>query len=230
MIRVFAISALAAAACAAAALGAGEEGHVLSLSASSQDVVVGSPVELEGRLVQRGSRAPAPGTRILLQADPFPFGGWRTVARRRTGVRGEYSFTRRPRRNTRYRTISQTNEPAVTGALTVFADFRGGVRSFVVEAGEATVRVFLDVPSYGRLPRRRVHVYVFHRERPRGRHVGTAVLERASRRRWTASVSFSGEGLGKKNYAGMCIRETEQDGWGRLRSIDRHCGEPFVRK
>jgi hypothetical protein len=228
-VRALVLTGVAVLAASAAALGAGETRHVLSLSASAQDVVVGEPVKFEGELT-RETGAPESGTRVLLQADAFPFERWRTVARERTDSRGAFSFTRRPRRNTRYRAIAQTNEPTVTRGLTVYADFRGGVRSFKVDEGEATVRVFLDVPSYGRLPSRRVHVYVFHRERPRGRHVGSAVLERVSRRRWAASVQFTADGLTRKNYAGMCIRETEQDGWGRLRSIDRHCGERFVRK
>jgi hypothetical protein len=214
----------------AAAAGAATARHTLSLGASADEVTVGDRVRLGGKLERRGSGAPVAGRRVALQADPFPFGEWRTVARTRTGERGRYRFAQRPRRNTRYRAIAGTTPLTATGSLTVFADLAGAVRSFTIEGDRATVRAFIVVPRYAHLPGRRMHFYVYDRDRARGRHVGSAVLRRGSGRRWTAAVQFDASGVTARSYAGFCIREDEQDGWGRLRRIDRICGRAHVPK
>jgi hypothetical protein len=209
--------------------GAATTRHALSLGASSRDVVLGERVRLRGRLTRRPSGAGEAGRRVVLQADPFPFDGFRTVARTRTGERGGFAFSQRPRRNTRYRVAAPAQE-VTTSPLTVYADLRGGVASFTSRGDSATVRIFIEVPSYARLPGRRAHVYLYHRDRPRGRHVGSALLQRGSGRRFTATVRFESGGLVSRNFAGFCIRETARDPWGRWRAIDRECGSRYVPK
>ena len=201
--------------------------HSLTLSASARDVRLGQRVRLRGRLTRAPSGSGVRDRRVALQADPYPFGEFRTIARTRTGDGGRFEFAHRPRRNTRYRAATQT---VTTRAFTVYADLPGGVRSFTSSGDTATVRVFLDVPRYARLPGRRVHVYVYHRDRPRGRRVGSALLRRSTARRWTAAVRFSSRGLGDRNFAGFCIREPEPDPWGRPRRIDRLCGSSRLPK
>lgn len=209
--------------------GAATSRHALSLTASSRDVVVGARVRLRGALTRQPGGAGAAGRRVVLQADPYPFGGFRTIARTRTGEAGRFSFSQRPRRNTRYRATAPAQD-VTTSALTVYADLRGGILSFESRGDTATVRIFIDVPVYARLPGRRAHVYLYHRDRPRGRRVGSDRLVRGSGRRHTAAVRFSSRGLGQRNFAGFCIRESTRDPWGRWRRIDRECGSRYVPK
>jgi hypothetical protein len=203
-------------------------GGNLTFAVSADDVTLGQRVRLHGRMTRSGTGWS--GMRVAVQADPYPFGGWRTLTKVRTGEHGRFHFLHRPRRNTRYRAVADTSPLTATTPLTVFAELPGGVRSFTVSGERATVRVVLVVPSYARLPGRRVHVYVFHRDRPRGRHVGSVLLRRTSAHRWSGAVHFNARWVTRRHYAFMCIRERTQDGWGRLGRVDRVCGRHRIRK
>jgi hypothetical protein len=203
-------------------------GGNLSFAVSADDVALGQEVHLQGRMTRAGTGWS--GMRVAIQADPYPFGAWRTLTRTRTGEHGRFHFLHRPHRNTRYRAVADTSPLTTTSPLTVFADLPGGVRSFRVSGERAIVRVFLLVPSYARLPGRRVHVYVFRPDRPRGSRVGSVLLQRTSAHRWSGAVHFKAGGVTRRSYAVMCIRERTQDGWGRLRRIDRVCGRHRIRK
>ena len=73
----------------------------LSLGARPNPVVYGSSTVLSGRLTGPGNQG---GETIALQSDPFPFGAFSgDGANATTNNAGNYSFTRRPLVNTRYR-------------------------------------------------------------------------------------------------------------------------------
>ena len=78
----------------------------LTLTASRPSVTYGGTVTLSGVLRGR-NHANKP---VALQRNPFPFRGFTTVGVTRTDSKGAYHFIGRPRRHTRYRTI--TPEPA----------------------------------------------------------------------------------------------------------------------
>jgi hypothetical protein len=78
----------------------------LTLTARPAAVTYGNAVTLSG---QRKGRDHA-GKAVGLQANPFPFKGFKTVAVVKTDSKGAYRFVRKPRRHTRYRAV--TPEPA----------------------------------------------------------------------------------------------------------------------
>jgi hypothetical protein len=76
----------------------------LSAAASPGEVIYGAALTVMGTLEQDGAAAPA--APVALQADPYPFRGYATIARQTTGADGSFSFAGvRPDRNTRLRVV-----------------------------------------------------------------------------------------------------------------------------
>lgn len=98
----------------------------LSITVRPTAVTYGGSVVISGS--RRGqNRANRP---VALQANPYPFRGFRDVAFTRTDSKGDYRFTAKPRRHTRYRTVSPS--PA-------------SVYDTVIASAEVLVRVQLRV-------------------------------------------------------------------------------------
>jgi hypothetical protein len=101
------------------------QGGQLSIRASSDPVTFGRSTVISGRLAGNINV----GVVVELQENPFPFsGGFRTTATTTTNARGEYSFTVRPNRNTRYRVVARSVPPETSGELLVEVRVRVGLR------------------------------------------------------------------------------------------------------
>ena len=88
-------------------------------AATVQILVAAAPAELTlgATLTVNGTLGPPSEAPVALQADPYPFRGFTTVARSRSAADGSFSFApMRPDRNTRLRVILEG--PATPGAPT----------------------------------------------------------------------------------------------------------------
>lgn len=77
----------------------------VSISASRNPVLFGSPVTLSGTVFGTA----AGGITVRLQENPYPFNGFNDVATTTTAANGTYAFTRTPSTNTAYRVVAETN-------------------------------------------------------------------------------------------------------------------------
>lgn len=142
----------------------------LSLAASPNPVTYGQSVRLSGRL--RGSGRG--GKTIGLEQNPYPFRGFVALATTRTDRNGDYSFTIKPRRHTRYRTLTVTADPyetrRVSPEVLVRSRLRVGIR-----VSDSTPRRGQRVRFSGSvLPRHNGHRVYIQRRRANGRWVTIA--------------------------------------------------------
>jgi hypothetical protein len=89
--------------------------RTLTLSASPSTVVFGNATKLSGRL----TGSPVAGQDVKLQADGFPFNGFKQVATATTNSTGAYSFTQAPTLNTAYRATVKSKPSATSPQLLV---------------------------------------------------------------------------------------------------------------
>lgn len=127
------------------------------------------------------------GKPVGLQANPFPFKGFKTIAVVKTDSKGNYRFATRPRRHTRYRTV--TPEPAT-------------IYDTVVKSPEALVHVRLRVGIglSDATPRRGQRVRFFGSVAPK--HNGRKVFIQRRRRdgRWrTVARTLTRNATGNKS-------------------------------
>ena len=139
----------------------------LTIAARPSAVTYGGSVVISGS--RRGqNRANRP---VGLQANPYPFRGFRDAGLTRTDSKGDYRFTARPTRHTRYRTVSPS--PAT-------------VYDTLIASGELLVRVRLRVGIRlsDSTPRRGQRVRFFGTVAPK--HNGRRVYVQRRRRdgRW----------------------------------------------
>jgi hypothetical protein len=87
--------------------GGGASGVSISLKPGS--IVFGHAATISGKV--SGSNA---GTTVTLQESPFPFTSFKNVATATTDSGGKYSFSRKPRVNTRYRVVARTSPPTTS--------------------------------------------------------------------------------------------------------------------
>ena len=87
----------------------------LSISASKTTVRFGTTVFLKGQLTGPNSV----GETIQLDANPFPFAGFKTAGTFTADATGNYSFAQKPVASTRYRTEAQTKPRTQSTEVTV---------------------------------------------------------------------------------------------------------------
>jgi hypothetical protein len=87
----------------------------LSFAVVPNPVVFGRPVLVSGVL---GGPAIA-GVDVTLDANPYPFAGFKKVAETKTDASGHYAFNQTPAVNTVYRTVASTKPPTESTPVTV---------------------------------------------------------------------------------------------------------------
>jgi hypothetical protein len=93
----------------------------LSASVTPAELIYGEGLTVAGRLVSAGQGVGA--APLELQADPYPFRGFATVARLATAPDGSFSFAGvRPDRNTRLRVVVENAPASISPVLTVIVD------------------------------------------------------------------------------------------------------------
>ncbi|MGO9319947.1 MAG: serine hydrolase [Solirubrobacteraceae bacterium] len=121
---------------------------VLSATVTPGELTYGAALTVTGTLEEAGNAVP--GAPVVLQADPYPFRGYATIARQPTGPGGSFSFTGiRPDRNVRLRVVlegSSTTAPpqapaATGGQLSVIVDPSVAMNARRLAAGETRLSV-----------------------------------------------------------------------------------------
>jgi len=94
----------------------------LTIAAQPNPTVFRAATVISGRLKGPDNKAKT----VVLREDEFPFGtGVRTVATTKTDTKGDYSFTRRPPRNTAYQAVASTGAAyPLTVSRTAFVKVR----------------------------------------------------------------------------------------------------------
>lgn len=87
----------------------------LSLAARPASVVFGGPVLLSGVL----GGPDIAGVNVRLDANPYPFAGFKKVADTKTDASGHYAFNHTPTVNTVYRTVASTRPQTESAPVTV---------------------------------------------------------------------------------------------------------------
>ena len=85
----------------------GQQG--LSITARPNPVVFGRATVLSGRLTAQNRG----GQSVVLRGDPYPYGAFDNLATATTSSNGEYTFTQRPRVNTRFQVRQGATDSAV---------------------------------------------------------------------------------------------------------------------
>jgi len=93
----------------------------LQVTVTPQELQIGASATVSGVLT--GTPQPPAGAQLALQAEPYPYGGFRTVARTATASDGSFSFAAlSPERNTRLRVLLADATPVSSATLTVTVD------------------------------------------------------------------------------------------------------------
>lgn len=83
------------------------------LTSSANPVTYGKSVQLKGSL----NGKPSSAVPIVLQANPYPYAGYTTVAAATTSATGDYAFSVQPLINTRYRVATTTTPQVISDEL-----------------------------------------------------------------------------------------------------------------
>jgi len=93
----------------------------LQITVTPQELQIGASATVSGVLA--GTPRPPSGAQLALQADPYPYGAFHTVARAATASDGSFSFAAlRPERNTRLRVLLEGAAAVSSATLTVAVD------------------------------------------------------------------------------------------------------------
>lgn len=140
---IAAASVLALAAAAPAATASGSPPAV-SASVSAGEIQLGSAVSVSGAVASA-----AEGERVLLQANPYPFRGFRAIASAVTGAAGRFEFAAlAPDRNTRLRVLLASSPADASAPVSVTVDPVVKVRSQSLGPGRVRLSVRLVHTSY----------------------------------------------------------------------------------
>jgi len=124
-----------------AAAGAGAP--TLNASLSVAELTYGSALAVSGQVLDAGGglqEAP-----LALQADPYPFRGFVTVARLRTAADGSFVFSGvRPNRNTRLRVIDEGPPAATSAVLPVIVDPAAAINAASVGRGRTRLSLRVE--------------------------------------------------------------------------------------
>jgi hypothetical protein len=193
----------------------------VSIRVRSPDTVVGRSNRVDGRVgAQLGAR------RLLLEADPFPYGGWRRVATKTANASDRtFGVKVRPRRNTRYR-VRVEGGGAVSRASTAYVAPRLRFRARL--AGR-TVRLRVTVrASRGiRVRGRRVVVYLLRRGGSRLRRLGAGRLTATGPNRARTDFPLRRVRARRRDLVFTCI--TGLRAMGRPSVLTRRCGAARIR-
>jgi hypothetical protein len=120
----------------------------LSASLSSGELRFGAPLSVSGRVGEAG--AGLGGVTLALQADAYPFHGFRTVARLASGADGAYAFVGvKLDRNTRLRVVAE-GAPAVSSApLAVTVDPDAAINAASLGAGRTRLSIRIAHTAQG---------------------------------------------------------------------------------
>lgn len=174
-----------------------------TLKAIPEDTRVGRRVTLAG--------IAAPGQRVSIESDAFPYRTYKTLVRVTAAADGAFTARFTPRRNTRLRALAggQASDP-----VTVYAEHPSSIR----RRGR-TVHVTVVAPARAAVARRRVFFYVGAAKAWR-----RVAARRFTRRGARLVASATYPRLSRRTRVLVCVREKSDDGYGRPNPLDPLCG------
>ncbi len=117
-------------------------GPELSASLTPGELTYGAALAITGRALDAGQGDQA--APLALQADPYPFRGFITIAHATTAADGSFAFSGvKPDRNARLRVIDEASPGVVSAALGVIIDPRAAINA--VSVGRGRTRLNLRV-------------------------------------------------------------------------------------
>jgi hypothetical protein len=141
------LAAIVAAALLAAAGAPAATVPTITATAAPAEIALGANVTVTGTLAGAGepppgSPSPAAPVRLALQADPYPFRGYSTVARADATPAGAFSFTGiHPDRNTHLRVVLEAQPAVASAALAVTVDPRVATASRSLGPGQTLLSI-----------------------------------------------------------------------------------------
>jgi hypothetical protein len=108
----------------------------LTIKPKKREVLFGkTTTKITGHL----SGTPNSGKRIRLESSPYPYNGFKPLSRKNTDSNGNYAFTVRPDRNTRYRAVL-VSDGTTSGQRAIYVD---GLTKWKLKfkKGSRTIRV-----------------------------------------------------------------------------------------
>jgi hypothetical protein len=143
------LAAIVAAALLAAAGAPAATVPTITATVAPAEIALGASVTVTGTLAGAGepppgSPSPAAPVHVALQADPYPFRGYSTVARADATPAGAFSFTGiHPDRNTRLRVVLDANPAVASAPLPVIVDPRVSTASHGIGPGQTLLSIRL---------------------------------------------------------------------------------------
>jgi hypothetical protein len=136
-VLAIALALLAAATAPNAGLAAADE---LNVSLSSSELPIGAPLALSGQAPAGGTALAS--TALALQADPYPYRGFQTIAHALSTPDGSFSFAGvQATLNTRLRVVVEGSPAAVSRTLSVIVDPRVAINATTLAAGRTRLSV-----------------------------------------------------------------------------------------
>jgi hypothetical protein len=141
------LAAIAAAAVLAATGARAATVPTITATVAPAEIALGAGVTITGTLAGAGepppgSPSPAAGARLALQADPYPFRGYSTVARADATPDGTFSFAGiHPDRNTRLRVVLEAQPAVASAAIAVIVDPRVATASRSLGPGQTMLSI-----------------------------------------------------------------------------------------
>jgi hypothetical protein len=149
---------------------------VLSASVTADELSYGAELTVTGRLTQVGQGVGA--APLTLQADPYPFHGFATVAHTVSGPDGTFTFVRvRPDRNTRLRVVLEDSPGLASPVLAVTVDPTAAINARTLGPGITRLSLRVHHTPY----RRSASVSAWWFMAARGTHVFRLVAVTATR-------------------------------------------------
>ena len=197
-------------------------GPRITLRAARTKLVLGQRTRLTGVV---SGVARAGGQRVRIEADDFPFGRFRTLARIRTRADGTYRALLKPARNVRLRAVLE-RRGVRTPALTVWAELPAAIRRLGAGGQRPRVRVTVLAPPRASVRTRRVVFYLASATDTTWRRVDVVRWKRRGRVTLIATAAFPSGRLGSDDRVLVCTREPRPDPYGEPVALDRSCGAP----
>lgn len=122
---------------------------MLSASVSADELSYGAELTVTGRLAEAGQGLSA--VPLALQADPYPFHGFATVAHARSEPDGSFAFLGvRPDRNTRLRVVVEGSPTVASPVLAVTVDPAAAIKAVALAPGMTRLSLRVRHTPYGR--------------------------------------------------------------------------------
>ncbi|MFL5912674.1 MAG: hypothetical protein ACJ768_19165 [Gaiellaceae bacterium] len=196
----------------------------LTLAATRAQVTFGQEIKLTGDLT--GGYF----SYLTIRASEFPFSSSRPLPIPAvTDHNGHFEMKVKPRRNTIYTaTFPGTDPPSQSNPAIVFTDlaFRGAIYG---TGSRLRVRLSVNGPADAKLAGRMTFIYLYRAARRLAVRVGQHRLAGNRDGHGHARIPLRGPRRRHGDYFFYCLRERQDDGFGKPDPLDAECGHRVLR-